>query len=162
MRLAALRLVGTDIRSTRRIAAGEALFGSVLGLLAGLVFFLVGRSFVGAVELWDHSAFPSDLVPAPWLAALIAVAVPLAAVFVTLAALRSVVIEPLGVVRGARARRRRLWWRLPMPALGLVVLGLTGRVDETTPVSPFPIAVEARYWSWSGWRCCCPGSSRRS
>ncbi|WP_329207836.1 ABC transporter permease [Streptomyces sp. NBC_00683] len=142
-RLAALRLVGTDIRSTRRIAAGEALFGSVLGLLAGLVFFLVGRSFVGAVELWDHSAFPSDLVPAPWLAALIAVAVPLAAVFVTLAALRSVVIEPLGVVRGARARRRRLWWRLPMPALGLVVLGLTGRVDETTPVSPFPIAAGA-------------------
>ncbi|MFD4693350.1 ABC transporter permease [Streptomyces sp. NPDC058463] len=142
-RLAALRLVGTDIRSTRRIAAGEALFGSVLGLLAGLVFFLVGRSFVGAVELWDHSAFPSDLVPAPWLAALIAVAVPLAAVFVTLAALRSVVIEPLGVVRGALARRRRLWWRLPMPALGLVVLGLTGRVDEATPVSPFPIAAGA-------------------
>ncbi|MFE6038271.1 ABC transporter permease [Streptomyces sp. NPDC056452] len=142
-RLAALRLVGTDIRSTRRIAAGEALFGSVLGLLAGLVFFLVGRSFVGSVELWDHSAFPSDLVPAPWLAALIAVAVPLAAVFVTLAALRSVVIEPLGVVRGARARRRRLWWRLLMPALGLVVLGLTGRVDEATPVSPYPIAAGA-------------------
>lgn len=142
-RLAALRLVGTDIRATRRIAAGEALFGSVLGLLAGLVFFLVGRTFVGAVELWNHSAFPSDLVPAPWLAALIAVAVPLAAVFVTLAALRSVVIEPLGVVRNARGRKRRLWWRLLMPALGFAVLGLTGRVDEATPADPYPIAAGA-------------------
>lgn len=57
-RLAALRLVGADIRTTRRIAAGEALFGSVLGLLTGAVLFLVGRRFVGRVEVWGHSAFP--------------------------------------------------------------------------------------------------------
>ncbi|MFJ6849667.1 ABC transporter permease [Streptomyces sp. NPDC091271] len=142
-RLAALRLVGTDIRATRRIAAGEALFGSLLGLLAGAVFFLAGRRFVGEVELWGHSAFPSDLVPAGWLAALIAMAVPLAAVLVTLAALRSVVIEPLGVVRNAVGRRRRLWWRLLVPATGIAVLALTGRVDEFTPVNPYPIAAGA-------------------
>ncbi|MER5551622.1 FtsX-like permease family protein [Streptomyces sp. NPDC002793] len=142
-RLAALRLVGADIRTTRRIAAGEALFGSLLGLLVGLAFFLVGRAFVGEVELWGHSAFPSDLVPAAWLAALIAIAVPLAAVFVTLAALRSVVIEPLGVVRDSGSRRRRLWWRLLVPVAGVAVLGLTGRVDEFTTVDPYPIAVGA-------------------
>ncbi|MFS0693963.1 ABC transporter permease [Streptomyces nitrosporeus] len=142
-RLAALRLVGTDIRQTRRIAAGEALFGSVLGLLAGTVFFLVGRRFVGRVELWNHSAFPSDLVPAPWAAALVAVAVPLAAVLVTLAAMRSVVVEPLGVVRRGGDRRRRLWWRLFVPAAGLAVLGATGQVDEFTPVNPYPIAAGA-------------------
>ncbi|WP_413752829.1 ABC transporter permease [Streptomyces sp. R-74717] len=139
-RLAALRLVGADIRMTRRIAAGEAFFGAVLGLLTGLVFFLVGRQFMGYVEVWDVSAFPSDLVPDPLLAALIAVAVPVAAVLVTLTALRSVVIEPLGVVRNGHSRRRRLWWRLLMPVAGLAVLGLTGKVDEYSPVNPYPIA----------------------
>ncbi|MFJ9622193.1 ABC transporter permease [Streptomyces sp. NPDC101181] len=142
-RLAALRLVGADIRSTRRIAAGEALFGSVLGLLAGAGFFLVARRFAGAVEVWDFSSFPADLVPAPWLAALVVVAVPLTAVLVTLGAMRSVVIEPLGVVRRGRERGRRLWWRLPVPLLGLGVLGLTGRVAETEPVEPYPIALGA-------------------
>ncbi|MBM7437362.1 ABC transporter permease [Streptomyces sp. HB132] len=142
-RLAALRLVGTDIPTTRRIAAGEALFGSLLGLLAGLAFFLVGRGFVGDVELWNHSAFPSDLTPSVWQAALVAVTVPLSAVLVTLVAMRSVAVEPLGVMRNAGSRRRRLWWRLLVPALGLAVLGLTGRVEENTTVDPYPIAAGA-------------------
>ncbi|MES9505056.1 FtsX-like permease family protein [Streptomyces sp. NPDC000609] len=139
-RLAALRLVGTDIRMTRRIAAGEALFGALLGLLVGAVLFLTGRQFVGHIEMWNVSVFPSDLVPDLRLTALVVVAVPLTAMVVTLAAMRSVVIEPLGVVRGGRNRRRRFWWRLLMPAAGLAVLGLTGRVDEFSPVNPYPIA----------------------
>ncbi|MGW2085853.1 ABC transporter permease [Streptomyces sp. NPDC001880] len=139
-RLAALRLVGTDIRMTRRIAAGEAVFGALLGLLTGVVLFLVGRRFVGRIEVWGVSVFPSDLVPDLRLTALVVVAVPLTAMVVTLAALRSVVIEPLGVVRGGRSRRRRFWWRLVMPVAGLAVLGLTGKVDESSPVDPYPIA----------------------
>lgn len=142
-RLAALRLVGADIRTTRRIAAGEALFGALLGLLFGLAFFLVGRQFVGAVEIWDVSAFPADLAPDLRLASLISLAVPLTAVVVTLAAMRSVVIEPLGVVRRGRDRGRRLWWRLPVPLAGLVVLALWGRVEEYAPVNPFPITTGA-------------------
>ncbi|MFF3123142.1 FtsX-like permease family protein [Streptomyces sp. NPDC057908] len=139
-RLAALRLVGTDIRMTRRIAAGEALFGALLGVLTGAVLFLVGRRFVGHIEVWNVSVFPSDLVPDTALTALVVVSVPVAAVLVTLVAMRSVVIEPLGVVRGGGNRGRRLWWRLPMPVAGLAVLGLTGKVDEFTPVNPYPIA----------------------
>ncbi|MYX16223.1 ABC transporter permease [Streptomyces sp. SID8374] len=144
-RLAALRLVGADIRTTRRIAAGEALFGAVLGLLIGLVLFLVGRRFAGAVEIWDVSAFPADLVPDPLLAALITVAVPLTAVLVTLVAMRSVVIEPLGVVRRGRDRGRRLWWRLLVPVAGLAVLGSTGRISayEYAPLNPYFIATGA-------------------
>ncbi|MFD4899493.1 ABC transporter permease [Streptomyces sp. NPDC058411] len=139
-RLAALRLVGTDIRSTRRIAAGEALFGSVLGLLIGLALFLTGRQFVGYVEIWDVSAFPADLAPDPRLCLLIALAVPLTAVLVTLTAMRSVVIEPLGVVRNSRARKRRLWWRLLLPLAGLGVFGLTGKAGEYEVVNPYAIA----------------------
>ncbi|MFF8591123.1 ABC transporter permease [Streptomyces sp. NPDC015220] len=121
-RLAALRLVGSDSRMTRRIAAGEALAGSLVGLVLGAVFFLIGRQVAGSVEVFGISVFPSYLDPTPALAVLVAVAVPAAAVLVTLFALRGVVIEPLGVVRTARPARRRLWWRLLLPLGGLAML----------------------------------------
>lgn len=121
-RLAALRLVGSDSRMTRRIAAGEALSGAVLGLVFGTVFFLIGRRLAGSAEVLDISVFPSYMNPAPALVVLVAVAVPAAAVLVTLFALRGVVIEPLGVVRTARPARRRLWWRLLLPLCGVAML----------------------------------------
>ncbi|MFI1285059.1 FtsX-like permease family protein [Streptomyces sp. NPDC020858] len=121
-RLAALRLVGADSRMVRRIAAGEALAGSLVGLVLGAGFFAVGRSLVGSLSLQQRSVFPSDLDPAPWLAALVAVAVPAAAVAVTLFALRGVVIEPLGVVRTTAPARRRIWWRLLLPVIGIGLL----------------------------------------
>ncbi|MFF3640017.1 FtsX-like permease family protein [Streptomyces sp. NPDC002564] len=129
-RLAALRLVGADARAVRRIAAGEALFGALLGLAAGAVFFLLLRELVGVVDLTNVSAFPSDMVPSPALVALVAVAVPLSAVLVTLISLRAVAIEPLGVFRGAKQRRRRLWWRLVVPVLGIGILLYSGRIDR--------------------------------
>ncbi|MEU4655326.1 FtsX-like permease family protein [Streptomyces sp. NPDC023723] len=121
-RLAALRLVGSDSPMTRRIAAGEALAGAVLGLVFGTVFFLLGRQLAGQAVIYDISVFPSYLNPSPVLALLVAVAVPAAAVLVTLLALRGVVIEPLGVIRTARPARRRLWWRLLLPLAGLALL----------------------------------------
>ncbi|MFE2063519.1 ABC transporter permease [Streptomyces sp. NPDC059467] len=121
-RLAALRLVGADGRMTRRIAGGEALAGALLGLVLGTGFFLVGRQLAALMVVRDISVFPSDLNPSPALVLLIAVAVPAAAVLVTLFALRGVVIEPLGVVRAAQPPRRRLWWRLLLPLGGLALL----------------------------------------
>ncbi|WP_051831724.1 ABC transporter permease [Streptomyces violens] len=121
-RLAALRLVGADIPTTRRIAAGEAVVGAVLGLAAGLLFFLTGRQAVGAVTLWGVNVFPADVVPSPGLAALVAVLVPAASVLVTLFAQRSVTAEPLGVVRNRPVARRRLGWRLALPLTGLTLL----------------------------------------
>ncbi|MEU9254073.1 FtsX-like permease family protein [Streptomyces sp. NPDC048270] len=130
-RLAALRLVGADGRMVRRIAAGEALAGSLAGLVLGTGFFLMGRRLVGGFHLQQRSLFPADLDPAPWLAVLVALAVPAAAVAVTLFALRGVVIEPLGVVRTARPRRRRIWWRLLLPLAGLGLLApMTGRGND--------------------------------
>ncbi|MGV9651126.1 ABC transporter permease [Streptomyces sp. NPDC003554] len=120
-RLAALRLIGSDGGMTRRIAAGEALAGALLGLVLGAGFFLVGRQAAGSAVVLDVSVFPSYLNPSPLLVA-VAVAVPAAAVLVTLFALRGVVIEPLGVVRTARPARRRLWWRLLLPLAGLAML----------------------------------------
>ncbi|MEH0514079.1 ABC transporter permease [Streptomyces sp. B21-106] len=121
-RLAALRLIGSDGGMTRRIAAGEALAGALLGLVLGTVFFLFGRQVAGTVEVMNVSVWPSYLNPSPVLAALVALAVPSAAVLVTLFALRGVVIEPLGVVRSTKPSRRRLWWRLLLPVAGLALL----------------------------------------
>ncbi|OUC99014.1 ABC transporter permease [Streptomyces swartbergensis] len=130
-RLAALRLVGSDSRMTRRIAAGEALAGSVLGLVLGTGFFLLGRQLAASFEVYRVSVFPSYLNPSPLLAALVAVSVPTAAVLVTLLALRGVVIEPLGVVRTAKPARRRLWWRLLLPLGGLAMLvPMVGQGDD--------------------------------
>ncbi|MFI0237244.1 FtsX-like permease family protein [Streptomyces sp. NPDC016845] len=128
-RLAALRLVGADARMTRRMAAGEALFGTLVGLACGAVFFFGGRQVLGVVKIWRLSAFPSDVSPVPALAVLILLAVPVAAVAVTVFALRSVAIEPLGVVRSGRARGRRLWWRLPVPVFGVLLLLTSGSAD---------------------------------
>lgn len=121
-RLAALRLVGADGRMARRIAGGEALAGALLGLVFGTGFFLIGRQLATRLDVRDISVFSSDLNPSPALALLVAVAVPAAAVLVTLLALRGVVIEPLGVVRKAKPPRRRLWWRLLLPLAGLAML----------------------------------------
>ncbi len=130
-RLAALRLVGADGRMVRRIAAGEALAGSLIGLVLGAGFFAVGRSLVGSFSLQQRSVFPADLDPAPWLAVLVALAVPAAAVAVTLFALRGVVIEPLGVVRTTKPSRRRIWWRLLLPLVGIgLLLPMGGRGND--------------------------------
>lgn len=121
-RLAALRLVGADVRTIRRIAAGEALCGALAGLAVGVGLFLLVRGFATGVTIREASVFPADVAPSAPLAALVALAVPAAAVLVTLFALRRVAVEPLGVTRGATTRRRRLWWRLLVPAAGVALL----------------------------------------
>ncbi|GAU65200.1 integral membrane protein MviN [Streptomyces sp. NBRC 110611] len=121
-RLAALRLVGADVRTTRRIASGEALFGSLLGLLGGGALFLGIRQLAPLVTLWDINVFSADVTPGPVAAALIGLLVPAAAVLVTLFAQRGVTVEPLGIVRARPAVRRRLWWRLVLPATGILLL----------------------------------------
>ncbi|MFJ8295811.1 FtsX-like permease family protein [Streptomyces sp. NPDC094447] len=131
-RLAALRLVGADTAMIRRIAAGESLAGSLLGLLVGLGLFAAARRFAGAFTIWDVNAYPADVVPMTALAALALVAVPVSSVVVTLVAMRGVVVEPLGVVRTSTPRRRRLWWRLLLLVAGAALLvPLTGDVQVT-------------------------------
>ncbi|MBW1597341.1 FtsX-like permease family protein [Streptomyces sp. JJ38] len=125
-RLAALRLVGSDIAMTRRIAAGEALFGAVLGLLLGGGAFLLARANADRFSILGHSLFPSDIQPSGALTAVILLAVPVCAVLVTLFALRRVSIEPLGVFREGADSGRRLWWRVALLVLGGLVLLVFG------------------------------------
>jgi len=121
-RLAALRLVGADARMTRRIAAGETLTGALLGLAAGGLLFAGLLAAVPRGLRGEMSIFPGDLRPVPALVALVTALVPVLAVVVTVSAMQRVAVEPLGVVRRSGERRRRLWWRLVLPVLGLALL----------------------------------------
>jgi hypothetical protein len=127
-RLAALRLVGADGEQVRRIAAGEAFVGAVVGLVVGVVLFLAGRAVVPSINVaaLQGGIFAEDVRPEWTLAVLIVIAVPLLAVGIAVFSLRRVMIEPLGVVRRARNQRRKLWWRLAPPVLGIVLLATQG------------------------------------
>ncbi|MFJ6670862.1 ABC transporter permease [Actinosynnema sp. NPDC091369] len=121
-RLAALRLVGAGAQRVRRIAAGEALLGAVVGLAVGAALFFVARQFVENVRLLGVSVFIGDMTPSLPLAVLIAVLVPVMAVVTAVVAMRRTVIEPLGVVRRTKPVRRVLWWRLVPVGLGAAAL----------------------------------------
>ncbi|MCX4390577.1 ABC transporter permease [Micromonospora peucetia] len=127
-RLAALRLVGADAAMVRRIAAGEATAGALLGVAVGGVFFALGRQVVPLVTLMDLSVYAADVRPPLPLAVAVALAVPALAVVVTLVSMRAVLVEPLGVTRRATPVRRRLVWRLLLPAagVGLLLAGAAG------------------------------------
>jgi predicted lysophospholipase L1 biosynthesis ABC-type transport system permease subunit len=133
-RLAAMRLVGADRITTARVAAGESLFGAVVGLLLGAAGFLAVRVPVAHINVAGIDLFPSDLHPSLPFAVLVALLVPLSAVAATLISIRRVAIEPLGVTRRGAETHRRLVWRLVAPALGFVVLapliGSSGRLGD--------------------------------
>jgi hypothetical protein len=132
-RLAALRLVGAGAGQVRRIAAGEALAGALLGLAVGAGLFLAARplvgrpAFTGVAGFAGVRPFPADVVPAWPLAVLIAVGVPALAVLATLVALRGTLAEPLGTLREATAPARRLLWRLLPAAAGATLLAIQAR-----------------------------------
>lgn len=121
-RLAALRLVGADRRMTARIAAGETLASALIGVVLGAVLFMIGRQFIELVDLQGLSVFTVDLTPEPVLAALTVASVVGLSLAVTRLAMNRVAVEPLGVVRHSGGATRRLWWRIAVPVLGLLLL----------------------------------------
>ena len=143
-RLAALRLVGADLGMTRRIAAGETMVAALLGLGVGGLLFLLGRQLAPLVTLQGISVYAGDVRPAVALLLIIVLAVPVLTVTVTMVAMRGVIVEPLGVVRRTGQPRRRLWWRLALPILGLaLLLPLIGNVTSFGPLSQVQVAVGA-------------------
>jgi hypothetical protein len=132
-RLAAMRLVGADRLTTARVAAGESLFGAVVGLMIGAVGFLVVRVPVAHINVAGIDVFPSDVKPSLAFAVLVALLVPMSAVGATLISIRRVAIEPLGVTRRGAEAHRRLAWRLVAPVLGFALLapllGSSGRLS---------------------------------
>jgi hypothetical protein len=130
-RLAALRLVGADGGQVRRIAAGEALLGSLAGLVVGAGLFMVVRVVVPGITVsaFRGGLFAADIVPDRWLVIPVLLALPVLACAAVVFALRLVVIEPLGVVRRGGQVRRRLAWRLLPAVVGGALLFAGSKAD---------------------------------
>lgn len=131
-RLAALRLIGAGKRQVRRIAAGENLVGAVMGVLFGWTTYLLARDMLVRYTPITGTYFPSDLQPVWWSALLVTLGVPVVTVGIVLLSLRSTVMDPLGVVRGRPSKRRRLWWRLVPPVVGVAGIVASGALSSTS------------------------------
>lgn len=131
-RLAALRLIGAGKRQIRRIAAGENLVGAVLGVLFGWTIYLLARDLLVRYTPIAGTYFPSDLQPVWWSALLVTLGVPVVTVGIVLLSLRSTVMDPLGVVRGRPSKRRRVWWRLVPPVVGVAGIVVAGVLSSTS------------------------------
>ncbi|WP_188316435.1 ABC transporter permease [Solihabitans fulvus] len=129
-RLAAIRLAGAGRAQTGRIASGESLAGSVLGVFVGVALFFAARPLVRFVEVEQVGYFPTDLLPDPVLGGLVVLAVPVVAVLAALAALHGIDVGPLGLVRGAEPVARRVRWRVALVVGGVLVLLLPRSVTS--------------------------------
>jgi ABC-type antimicrobial peptide transport system permease subunit len=123
-RLAALRLVGAGNWQVRRIAAAESLVSAGAGLVLGGLLFLGVRQLAPSIEVLGWSTFTDDVTPSWPLIVLIVLLVPVLTISTVLFAMRRTIIEPLGVVRGGKPVRRRVWWRLGLIVVGSVLLFL--------------------------------------
>jgi len=138
-RLSTLRLAGARRGQVHRIAAGESLAGALSGGVLGVVLYLALRPSAASLEFEGITVFRPDFAPGWPLGVAVALLVPALAVGPAWFGLRRLVIEPLAVLRNADHGKRRLWWRLVLLALGVVLLlpdtllGVASRPRETLP-----------------------------
>ena len=98
-RLAALRLVGATASQVTWLAAVEALFVTIVGLLAGIGLFFLMRPLVAKIPLDAATWFPGSIVPPLTPAIGLLLAIQVVGVAASVLALRRVVVTPLGVQR---------------------------------------------------------------
>ena len=98
-RLAALRLVGATASQVTRLAAVEALFVDVIGVVAGIGLFFLTRPLVARIPLDAATWFPGSIVPPLVPAVGLLLLIPVVGVAASVVALRRVVVTPLGVQR---------------------------------------------------------------
>lgn len=145
-RLAAMRLVGAGNWQVRRIAAAESLVSTGAGLVLGALAFLGLRQLAPHIDALGWSAFIDDVVPSPVLTVLVVLLVPVLAVGTVLFAMRRTIIEPLGVVRGSKPVRRRVWWRVALIVVGiglLVAAKPVGQPGSTTWIALIGVGASA-------------------
>ncbi|MFG2047705.1 FtsX-like permease family protein [Micromonospora sp. NPDC048935] len=119
-RLAALRLAGATPGQVTRLVVLETGMAALLGTLAGLGVYLLGRDLLHRPDVRDRLALPTDVLPSTGVLAAVVLGLPVVAALATALMLRTVTTSPLGVTRKA-ARERG-----PGPWAGLLIgLGLT-------------------------------------
>ena len=122
-RYAAMRLVGATPWQISVIATVDAVVGAILGAAFGVVLFLLFQPAVAKVALTGARYFPDQVEPTAAGYVAVIVAVPLISVLGALRSLRTVRIDPMGVVRKTRTRRSASWAAVLLP-IGLVLFEL--------------------------------------
>lgn len=125
LRLAALRLLGLSRTATTGLALVESSIAAIIGDLVGVGVFEVARQGLTLLDIATLSVFPADAVPPAQAVVTTLLVVPVLAVGSALLSMRGTVVEPLGVARRARPRRRGLWWRLAPLAVAACLLALS-------------------------------------
>ena len=128
-RFAAMRLVGATPRQISTIAAVEAIVAAVVGVVLGFVLFFALRPALQHVSITGAPFAPGDLSLGFADILLVAMGVPLAAVLAARAAIRRVLISPLGVSKRVTPPAPRPTRLIPLVA-GLVWLALLAVVGH--------------------------------
>ena len=133
-RFAAMRLVGATPRQISVLSAVETSVAVVAGTLAGFGLFAAWRPLVAKIPFTGDPFFTSDLRLSLLDVVVVALGVPVVAVFAARLALRRVVISPLGVSRRATPKPPSPWRLLPLLA-GILELAyfLEGSRPRTGP-----------------------------
>ncbi|MEH0932790.1 FtsX-like permease family protein [Micromonospora sp. CPCC 205558] len=114
-RLAALRLAGATPGQVTRLVVLETGVAALLGTLAGLGVYLVGRDLLHRPDARGQLALPTDVLPSTGALVGVVLGLPVVAALATALMLRTVTTSPLGVTRKA-ARERG-----PGPWAGLLI-----------------------------------------
>ncbi|TCB94407.1 FtsX-like permease family protein [Micromonospora zingiberis] len=130
-RLAALRLAGATPGQVTRLAALETGLASLLGALAGLAGYLVGRTLLHRPDGDGRLALPTDVLPAVPALAVVVLALPAIAALATAVMLRGVTTTPLGVVRRAGRTGAPRPWPALLVGLGVLAAALFEPVRES-------------------------------
>lgn len=128
-RLAAVRLAGGTESQVRQLAGIESGVSAVLGALLGVVLFLLVRPIVADGTIVGLRFYSTDIAPPIPVAVAILVALPVLAVAMTQAAMRRLVVSPVGVTRPARRRHAGWRWTVVL-AVGLGLLGWSASQHE--------------------------------
>jgi hypothetical protein len=102
----------------------ESLLSTVPGALAGVALFFLTRPLVALVPLDEAGWFPDTIAPPPGAAILLVALVPVIGAVAALAALRRVVVTPLGVRQRTTPRRPGIARLVPVIASSVLLLGM--------------------------------------
>jgi hypothetical protein len=140
VRLAALRLIGADVRQLRSAVALESGTLAFLGTALGVPIYLWARSPASSLLPDPFRWFPADLSLPPSVVAATVLMVPCVAILLSSASMRRVALTPLGCVRRSAPRRGKpLWAWLAGAGLGLLLL--TFALASATPAVAKPALV---------------------
>lgn len=120
-RYAAMRLIGATPHQINVIASVDAIVGSFLGALLGIVVFLLIRPAIANIAFSGVKFFPNYVTPTIWGYIGLVVGIPIIAAIASLISLHRVQISPLGVSRKAAPKKPSAWRLVPL-ALGIPLL----------------------------------------